>query len=717
MDNKKKKKSPYEPISKEEKTVNMVLDMFKRSEQAKAPYVELWKKCLDAYKGEMDKTTKPDYKSDNVSNYIFSTCETIRPIMVSENPKFQVMPRLEKDFNKSYRVQQALDYEWQRTKMDTIVPKAVLPSLQIGTGIIGLFWNGNDGKIGNIEPKLISAFNFFPDPSALTIDEADYVIYATYQNVGKIIKQFPEKAEELKLQTKRPDKEDLILGQDSSNFSNQSVLVIECYMRDYEMITRKIEEDGDIIEEKTPKYPNGRRIIIAGETLLDDSDNPYDDGKFPFIVFKNYDLPDQFWGMGEIEQLMKPQKHADNLTNQIIDNARLTANCQWVKDKNAGIERGALTNRPGLIVTKNPGTEVRREQPPSIPAYVQNTVEMLKRDIEIISGVFDITRGERPSSITSGVAIQQLTQSAQSRIKLKMRYFETALGELGSMWVSRIIQFWELPRQLRVMVSIKDFEQASNDMMVQGQQFSVQAPINGQVPIFTSLSGEEIDGDWDISVVGGSTMPINKNARLQQLISLSQTPAEDGLPMVDRQTILENSELPNVEEILARFEAIKQQQTEQSQAQQQSMLQEQQANIQMSAEAEMQKAQQKHQQTLELEQLRTQAKEKEFMMKHTETKEENKMDREMQLVQMLMNMLQQQNSAKEGDSEQKEENTNNINNENVEETGNAQMEQEAQLQQIIEHIMSLPPEEQQAILEQYPELVQVMSLMQGTPTM
>jgi len=256
MDNKKKKKSPYEPISKEEKTVNMVLDMFKRSEQAKAPYVELWKKCLDAYKGEMDKTTKPDYKSDNVSNYIFSTCETIRPIMVSENPKFQVMPRLEKDFNKSYRVQQALDYEWQRTKMDTIVPKAVLPSLQIGTGIIGLFWNGNDGKIGNIEPKLISAFNFFPDPSALTIDEADYVIYATYQNVGKIIKQFPEKAEELKLQTKRPDKEDLILGQDSSNFSNQSVLVIECYMRDYEMITRKIEEDGDIIEEKTPKYPN-----------------------------------------------------------------------------------------------------------------------------------------------------------------------------------------------------------------------------------------------------------------------------------------------------------------------------------------------------------------------------------------------------------------------------------------------------------------------------
>ena len=257
-----KDKNTFKVKSKEDKVVDMVNNMFKRSEQAKAPYIETWKKCLDAYEGDMDKTKKPDYKSDNVSNYIFSTVETIRPIMVAENPKFQVMPRLEKDFNKSYRVQQALDYEWSRTKMDTLVPKAILPMLQFGTGIIGLFWNGKDGKVGNIEPKLISAFNFFPDPSATTIDDADYVIYATYENVGKIIKQFPEKAEELKKVAQRPNKEELLIGQDSSTYSNQNVLVMECYMRDYEMTTTRIEEEGQIIEEKEMKYPNGRRIII-----------------------------------------------------------------------------------------------------------------------------------------------------------------------------------------------------------------------------------------------------------------------------------------------------------------------------------------------------------------------------------------------------------------------------------------------------------------------
>lgn len=719
---KKNEKKVHDIKTKEEKTVNMVKDMFKRSEQAKAKFVDIWKKCIDAYKGEIDKTAKPDYKSDNVSNYIFSTLETVRPIMVAECPKFQVMPRLEKDFNKSYRVQQALDYEWTRTKMDTVIPKALLPALQIGTSVLGCFWNGKDTKIGNIETKLISAFNFFPDPSATTIDEADYVIYATYQNVGKIIRQFPEKAEELKMQTQRPDKEDLIMGMDGANFSNQNILVMECYMRDYEMITQELEENGELIEVKKLKYPKGRRIIIAGDTLLSDGENPYADGKFPFVIFKAYDLPDQFWGMGEVEQIMKPQKYADVLANQIIDNARLTANCQWIKDKNSGVEVGKLTNRPGLIVTKNPGSEVRREQPPSIPAYVQQTVEMLKRDIEIVSGVFDITRGERPTSITSGTAISQLTQSAQSRIKLKMKYLETALAELGSMWVNRIIQYWKLPRQLRVMVSMKDFEQAVNDMQMQGQQFNVQPPVNGSVPIFTKLSGEEIDGDWDITVVGGSTMPVNKNTRLQQLISLSQTPAEDGMPMVDRQTILENSELPNVEEILARFDAMKQQQAQSQEASQQSMLQEQQANIQMSAEAEMQKAQQKHEMAMQVEQMKQAQKEKENMAKHVETREENKMDREMQLAQMLMQMIQQKEGAKgeETPTEQTEETTNNITNEESESSEMQIGEQEAQLQELIQYVMSLPPEEQQAILEQYPELAQVMQMVQGqqaTPTM
>ncbi len=689
---------------KDTKTVEMVLDMFRRSEQAKAPYVEKWKKFIEAYKGDMyNGATKPEYKADNTSNYIFSTVESIRPIMVAENPKFQVMPRLEKDFNKSYRVQQALDYEWKRTHMNTLVPKTLLPTLQIGTGILGLFWNGK-GQ-GNVEPKLISAFNFFPSPNATTLDDADYVIYATYKNVGELIREYPDKAEELKMQCKRPDKEELTYGQDTSNLSHQSVLVLEVYMQDYEITHQEIL-NGEGKKEKVSKlkYENGRRIQIAGDVLLNDGDNPYQGSKYPFVLFKNYDLPDSFWGMGEIEQLLKPQKNADELMNQIIDNAKMTANCQWIMDKNSGIAPGTLSNRPGLIIKKNPGTEVRREQPASIPAYVPNTVEMLKRDMEIISGVHDVTRGERPASITSGVAIQTLTQSAQSRIKLKMQYLEDSLARIGSLWVNRMIQFWVLPRQLRVMVSAKDFEQAEQDMMMTGQQFMAKPMVNGQVPIFTNIQGEEIDGDWDIDVVAGSTMPVNKNARLQLLIQLAQTMGEDGMPMIDRQTLLENSELPNVEEILGRFETAKQQQAEQQAQAQQSMLQEQQANIQMSAEAEMQKASQKH----EMEMAKAEQELRNEQGRYNAEREERDQDRELEMVKELLKMQ----SAKDTENAKQEESGTNKKSENINNNENdTSIEQD--LQALMQYIQTLPPEQLQALLEQSPELAQIVQLMQG----
>ena len=111
-------------------------------------------------------------------------------------------------------------------------------------------------------------------------------------------------------------------------------------------------------------------------------------------------------------------------------------------------------------------------------------------------------------------------------------------------------------------------------------------------------------------------------------------------------------------------------------------------------------------------------------MKEANDNSQNDKDRQVQLAQMLMNLLSQtqnkgeekaQEVSNEATSEQTIENANIMNSESANNSENVSSEQE--LMKIIEYIMSLPPEEQQAILEEYPELAQVMSLMQGTPTM
>jgi hypothetical protein len=385
---------------------------------------------------------------------------------------------------------------------------------------------------------------------AIDLDTAEYVIYATYKHVNLLKQRYPSKANLLNGGT--INHKDLVpLGSDVSNVSNQ-VLVLEAWMRDY--TTMDVEEDEEYIEndekktkkvkKKKLKYPNGRIIVCAPELriILEDKPNPYDDGKFPFKILKCYDIPFEFWGRGEVEQLLSPQTYINDLMNQIIDNAKLTANMPWVIDKNSGIGKGQLTNRPGLIIRKNPGSEVKRLQPLPMPNYVAEMVDTLKRDIEIISGIHDVTQGRKPGSVSAASAIIALQEAAQARIRLKVKIMEQTLGEIGQMWYNRIKQFWIVNRYIR-------FEDENGNIKAK------------------EVTPKDLEADVDFIIVAGSTMPTNKSAMLDFMIRLAQTQAEDGLPMIDRRTLLENADLGNVDEIIQRVSNIKGQQGEEQQMQ------------------------------------------------------------------------------------------------------------------------------------------------------
>ena len=558
-------KKKYEVKEEEKQLVSKILTMYKNASDSKNPFIEKWKENYKAYTGELFKrNTNRKSAGQAIPNHVFATVETIKPIMFTNPPKNIVYPTSEDGFDKAIMVQDTLDYEWKRTRLLPKILDCLTNGLIYGTFIVGLFWDGKKDKIGQIEPKIISPFNFFIDPMANEIDDAEYCGYATYKSLGELIKYYPDKAEELKKQATNTLDDDLTFGKNKDNVKDQ-LLYIECYFRDYstEVEIENDEETGDKYKVTKMKYPKGRRVIIAGDILLYDGENPYDTGKFPFVSWNCYKIPGQFWGMSEVEVLVTIQKEICSLYNDVIDNAHLNGNAPWIIDKNSGVEKGSLTNDKGLVVRKNPGTEVRRETPPSMPAYIQNIINDLKYDVQVVSGVYDATRGERPASITSGVAIQALQDSSQGRIRLKTQNLEYLLTELGSMWVKYMQQFWTLPRTIRIMGG--KYEPDSMPIMIEGQPIS-----------FKEVDKDMIDGDFDIEIKTGSTMAVNRSAKFEQILRMAQTPAEDGMPLVDRRIVLEYSELENVDDIIKRFDEQAQMNAEQARIEQ-----ERQANLQM----------------------------------------------------------------------------------------------------------------------------------------
>ena len=244
--NKSKKEINKEKPSEEE--IKLCQEMFYKFEiakQAKASKVEMWNKCLSAYNSDYFKQMNlPDYKSDEISNFIFSTIETIKPIMTDNDPKILVLPKTPQGANNIDKLQNAFDYEWVRAKMGRLLPQAVTIALQIGTAIIGIFWDGSDENgIGNVKPVLINPFNFYPDPMATCVEDAEYIIYATYKHVNDLKAKYPDKSNLLSGGTINYS-ELVSSGIDTSNVRNQ-VLVLECWLRDYTTIETEEEIDGE----------------------------------------------------------------------------------------------------------------------------------------------------------------------------------------------------------------------------------------------------------------------------------------------------------------------------------------------------------------------------------------------------------------------------------------------------------------------------------------
>lgn len=689
-DNSKK----YMPTEKERKLVEWVYSKFKQAYVAKAPLMDKWKEYMSAYKGTyFQNKNLPDYKSNEISNHVFSTIETIRPIMTDNNPKFLAVPSTPQGMEFSADVQTALDYEWDREKMSLKLPAQLIPMLVYGNAVWFVQWDGKDGEYGNISIKPVDPFNIFPDPLAESIDNSEFLVYATYRNANQIKQQFPEKASAI--EGSRITMSELVAERDNSDTQDANqVLILEMWCRDW------VTMDESVEGKKQLKYPKGRVITCLPELgiLLSDKKNPYKDGKFPFVLMKNYDIPFEFWGVGEIEQIMSPQHYVNELTNQIIDNAKNTANMQWIIDKNSGIGQGKLTNRPGLVIRKTPGSEVRRDTPPAMPSYVREQIEVLKKDIQDISGVFDSLKGEQQGSVTAASAILALQEASQARIRLKIKLMEASLSELAQIVYSRMQQFWKLDRWVRV------------------------TDVEGN-PSFREIGAQVLSNDYDLKVMAGSTMPVNRNAMLDLMIRLAQTNGEDGLPLVDRKAVLEFLPTGDKKAITDRFAEL---QAQQQQAQQEQLQQEQQMQTQQAQQQKGELDQSVTEQVMSMLQQVVQAsdltsKQVDELIMDKEQRDKKEYESQIEEKGYKRGLKDGKVQSKEEEEETPTEETSDVNEEEKKMlekqllSENAQMEEALNSQQIpdevLEELLALAqqdPEMFREILQNYPQLAEML---------
>jgi hypothetical protein len=218
---------------------------------------------------------------------------------------------------------------------------------------------------------------------------------------------------------------------------------------------------------------------------------------FPFAHSQYEHLGGRLYGRSALSPLIQKQDQLNQLDSLVQLCIQRTANPAWIIPENAGIEN--LTGEPGLIVKWNvlaaqgQGKPERIAGIPIDASLFEYRAQIIK-DIEELSGAFDIIKGQKPTGIEAFSALQLLVERSQSRFTSVFQ----SRGEMYRRWFSLAL---ELERQF------------GPDQRV----WAVIGPNRGYT--FRHFENAQLQGQVSIQVEDGSNMPktaLGKRAAIEQ---------------------------------------------------------------------------------------------------------------------------------------------------------------------------------------------------------
>ena len=226
----------------------------------------------------------------------------------------------------------------------------------------------------------------------------------------------------------------------SDAYIRTTVEVLECWFKGQTPF--ELEYEG---ESKAIKHPRGRVFVVIGDEAVAVMDNPFEHGEIPLIGFRNYVIPDLLpYAFGEIKPIRENQISLNILLSQIMMNAILMSNNQWIAEEGA-IAGEDPTNVPGLVIRTLPGKSqaVRKEPGMDVPSSLINVLGLIEGNARDITRITDAARGVNPGSHASGVQVENVQNAALSPIRFKAKHLESAYRRQGYFEARVLQQFFK----------------------------------------------------------------------------------------------------------------------------------------------------------------------------------------------------------------------------------------------------------------------------------
>lgn len=529
--------------------LEVVLDDYQASKTFQQPFFDKFMEYYKLYRSYSD--NKREFGSNLFIPYAFHIIETIVAKIVNAmfyvRPYVQTIPLGIDDSGlrklKSDKMNKLLDYQFfQKMNLMSECTDTIKTTLLYGTAITKQTWDYETKEVTKRVPTeieeigmevenllsevsvtevvkdhpkmiLVPILDFFFDPASTNIDDGRYCIHKYNEDLD-ILKSQSEKTggkyknlDKLEESTAEPsDSTDLLssIGISGSTNRKRGIEILEYWT-----------------DEWVVKIAN-KNIVIFSEA------NPFHHRKKPFAKWIDTPVPNEFYGIGEIEPIVHLQHELNTTRNQRVDNVSFALNRMWKKIRGANISPDQLVSRPnGVIEVDDMGDLTEVQFTPVTVGYEEEQV--IKNDIDRTTGVFDSARGSNPVRRETATTMSILSNASSERFQIKVML----MSEGG--FKEAVKQIIQLNQQ---------FIDRNMEMVILGEDGTAD---------LTQIAPTDILGEYDIVAVGSAVEPsLNKEVKQNQMIQLlnvvAQNPYVNQMEFIKR--LFEAFEMKNIDALL-----------------------------------------------------------------------------------------------------------------------------------------------------------------------
>ena len=284
----------------------------------------------------------------------------------------------------------------------------------------------------------------------------------------------------------------------------------------------------------------------VGDQFIKERDLPSE--HYPIIPF-TYKWTGTPFPMSAVSPLVGKQKEINKAHQLMVHNASLGSSLRWMYEEGA-IDTSyweQYSASPGALLPVNSGYQAPQPvMPMQLSNAFANIVESGKREMEYLAGIFSQAMGNPTGQSETYRGMLALDEYGTRRVKQWMKSaIEPALVQVGKV--------------------VKDYSQAVYKAhkvfrLVQPNNMSEEKQVQLNIPMYNDMGeaiGKFMDysaGKFDVRIIGGSTLPLNRWAYLSELKELLKLGVVDDIAVLAETDVKQKDKIAERKSLYAQMQ-------------------------------------------------------------------------------------------------------------------------------------------------------------------